>query len=183
METLEKTKMKQARTGWYLRYLPFIAKPMHMQVEWLGVECQKNKLAKDELSPYVRLLFDLETDEERGSLNGMLGELEQEVIYKILDAADIYTVARVIDLIPELNGRFTELILLKEMPPYEQKPQKIMDEVFYAINQCADGLLAEVATALIQEERVPQGFKRNYKRFRAILEDEEFIRTHWPSAK
>jgi len=182
-QTPVKPKTTQAKSSWYLRYLPFIAKPLDMQVEWLRGECKKNKLAKDELLPYVRLLFSLDSEGERARLKQMLAELDSDVVHRMLDAADIYSVARVIDLIPELNDRLTEVILLKEMPQYEQKPQKIMDEVFYAINQCAGGVLEKVATTLIEEGRVSKGFKRNYKRFMAILEDEEFIRNHWPSVK
>lgn len=183
MQDLVKIKANPVTTGWYLRYLPFVAKPLYMQVEWLSAECKKNKLAKDELRPYVRLLFSVDSGEGLAVLQKLIARLDGDVIHKIVDAADIYTVARVIDLIPELNDSLTELILLKEMPPYEQKPQKIMDEVFYAINNCAGGLLAEVVASLVKEGRVSPGFKRNYKRFRAILADEEFIRTHWPSAK
>jgi hypothetical protein len=44
MQTPLETKNKQTYSGWYLRYLPFIAKPQHMQVEWLSTECIKNNV-------------------------------------------------------------------------------------------------------------------------------------------
>ncbi len=183
MQDLVRIKAKPVATGWYLRYLPFVARPMHLQVEWLRAECKKNKLAKDELRPYVRLLFSVDSDDDQAVLKKLIAQLDGDVIYNIVDAADIYTVARVIDLIPELNDGLAEVILLKEMPPYEQKPQKIMDEVFYAINNRAGGLLAKVVASLTEEGRASPGVKKNYKRFKAILADEEFIRSHWPSAK
>lgn len=174
---------KKNKTQWYSRYLPFIAQPQHLQVEWLAAECKKQKLTSEELLPYVRLLFTTDSDGERRRLKVLLSQLGHDVIYALIDAADIYIVARIIDLIPELTPLLTELVLLKEMPPYEQKPQKIMDEIFYSINLCDGDLLERVATQLMAEEKAPEGFRANYGRFRAILADEEFIRTHWPSAK
>jgi hypothetical protein len=183
MQTSVKTEAGKYKNKWYLRYLPFIAKPQYMQVEWLAAECKKNILSKDELLPYVRLLFSLDSEEERVTLQYCLARLDEDVIYSILDAADLYIIAQVIELIPEMNSLLTEVVLLKEMPPYERKPQKIMDEVFYSINQRAGGLLDEVACRLIKEGRAPKGFQANYARFKEILADEEFIRTQWPSAK
>ena len=183
MQISVKNEVKKYKTQWYLRYLPFIARPQYMQVEWLVAECKKKKLSNEELMPYVRLLFSLDSEDERLTLKENIAHLDEGVIYQILDAVDIYTTARVIELIPELNRRLTEVVLLKEMPPYEQKPQKIMDDVFYSINQRAGGVLDEVATLLIKEGREPLGFQANYMRFKEILADEEFIRTQWPSAK
>ena len=183
MLTSVKTEAGKYKNQWYLRYLPFIAKPQYLQVEWLTAECKKNILSKDELLPYVRLLFDLESEKERIALKGSLAELDEDVIYTILDVADLYIIAKVIELIPEMNRLLTEVVLLKEMPPYEQKPQKIMDQVFYSINQRAGGLLDDVAVLLLKEGRAPSGFRGNYARFKEILADEEFIRIQWPSVK
>ena len=183
MQTSTVSETKKDKTGWLLRYLPFIAKPQYLQVEWLVAECKKSTLSKEELLPYVRLLFDLDSHEKRRTLKEHLENVELEIISCILDAADVYIIAQVVTLLPELNHHLTEVVLLKEMPPYEQKPQKIRDEIFYAINHCASGLLDEVAQMLVQEKRASQGFEENYIRFKAILADEEFIRKQWPSAK
>lgn len=183
MQTSTVTEVKKHKTGWFLRYLPFIARPQHLQIEWLVSECKKSTLSNEELLPYVRLLFDLESSDEKRSLKENLKGLDCNIICRILGAADVYIVAKVVTLIPELNHRLAEVVLVKEMPPYEQKPQKIMDDVFYAINHCASGLLEDVATLLVREKRAPKGFKENYARFKAILADEEFIRKQWPSAK
>ncbi len=180
---LAKIEGKKNKGQWYLRYLPFIAKSQYMQVQWLAAECKKNKLANDELLPYVRLLFSLDNDDERLSLKENIATLSENVVSKILDVADIYIISEVVDLIPELNRCLTEVVLLKTMPTYEQKPQQIMDNVFYSINQRDGNVLDEIASLLMREERAPAGFQVNYERFKAILEDEKFIRTQWPSAK
>lgn len=178
-----KSNEKKDKNQWYLRYLPFIAKPQHMQVQWLVAECKKGKLSSEELLPYVRLLFVIDDEDEQRSLKEKIAHVDAAIIYKILDAADMYTVPRVIELIPELNIRFVEVVLSKVMPPYEQKPQKIIDKVFYAINNRASGLLEDVANTLIESGKETKGFRKNYGRFKAILDDEAFIRTQYPSAK
>lgn len=174
---------KKDKNQWYLRYLPFIAKPQHMQVQWLVAECKKNKLSREELLPYVRLLFVTDGEDGQRALKEKIAHVDAASLYKILDAADIYIVPKVIELIPEIDSRLVEIVLLKEMPPYEQKPQKIIDMVFYAVNERNSELLEDVANNLIMSGKEPKGFKANYDRFKAILEDEAFIRTQYPSAK
>lgn len=177
-----KKKERQGRR-WYQNYLPFIARSPEMQVEWLVAECQKKNLAQEELTPYVRLLFSEENVSSEEELREILAGLSSEMEEEFLRVADIYDVPRIIRIIPELNETLVEIALTKELPSYEMKPQQVMDKVLNAINDRAQSLLPKVATLIIANGAAPRHFAENYERFRAILEDKEFIRSQWPTAK
>lgn len=176
-------KKEQGGRRWYQKYLPFIARSPEMQVEWLVAECRRKKLAQDELTPYVRLLFSEENVANEEDLRGILAGLSPEILEEFLQVADIYDVPRIIILIPELNERLVEIALVKEVPPYETKSQKVMDRVLNAINDRSERLLPTVAAMIMGNGSAPSHFAENYERFLAILEDKEFIRSQWANAK
>ncbi|MBU0680257.1 MAG: hypothetical protein KKD73_02435 [Proteobacteria bacterium] len=177
-----KTK-EMSRRRWYQNYLPFIARSPEMQVEWLVTECRRRNLSHGELTPYVRLLFSEENVENEEELRVVLAGLDPEMQEEFLQVADIYDVPRIIRLIAELNENLVVLALTKKMPPYEMKPQKVMDRILNAINDRSESLLRRVATMIIDNGAAPNHFSENYERFRAILADKEFIRSQWPNTK
>lgn len=179
----EPPKKENRKRRWYQNYLPFIARSPEMQVEWLVAECGRNNLAREELTPYIRLLLSEENVASEDELRGIFVKLSPEIQEEFLRVADIYDVARIVRLIPELNALLVEIALTKELPPYETKIQKVMDGVLNAINDRAGSLLETVAGEIIGNGSAPKHFAENYERFRAILEDKEFIRTQWPNAK
>ncbi len=168
---------------WYQNYLPFIARSPEMQVEWLVAECRRRNLAQEELTPYVRLLFSEENVDNEDELRLILAGLAQEMQEEFVQIADIYDVPRVVRLMPALNEKMVEIALKKELPPYETKPQKVMDKVLNTINDRAGEILAKVASVIMENGAAPKHFAENYERFRAILADKEFIRSQWPNAK
>ena len=182
-KTDEQRENGQRPRRWYQKYLPFIARTPEMQVEWLITECQRGKLTREDLMPYVRLLFCEENMDNQEELQALLAGLTPEMCEQLLRIADIYDVPKVVKLLPELNVTLVEIALSKELPPYETKPQQVMDKVLYAINDRSEELLLGVAGRLLESGDAPDHFRENYGRFRAILEDEEFIRTLWPQAQ
>ncbi len=177
-----KNKDKSGRR-WYQNYLPFIARSPEMQVEWLVAQCLRKNLTQEELTPYARLLFSEDNVASEEELRAILADLSPAMQEEFLRIADIYDVPRIVRLIPNLNATLVEIALTKELPPYETKPQKVMDKVLNAINDRAQSLLPAVADLIIGNGSAPNHFAENYERFRAILADKEFIRSQWPNAK
>ncbi len=182
-QSCESKKKERRGRRWYQNYLPFIARSPEIQVEWLVAECRRKNLAQEELTPYVRLLFSEENVAHEEDLRDILADLASEMQEDFLRVADIYDVPRIIRLIPALNGTLVELALGKELPPYETKPQQVMDRVLNAINDRSESLLSTVAVKIMENGAAPKHFAENYERFRAILEDKEFIRSQWSTAK
>ena len=155
--------MKEERRGrrWYQNYLPFIARSPEMQVEWLVAECRRQNLVKEEMTPYVRLLFSEENAANEEELRTILAGLLPEVLEEFLNVADIYDVPRIIRIIPLLNETLVEIALTKDLPPYETKPQKIMDRVLNAINNRSRPLLKDVAARIMANGAAPKHFSEN----------------------
>lgn len=179
----EPKKKEKIQRRWYQNYLPFIARRPELQVEWLVEECRRKKLTREELTPYVRLLFSEENVESDEELRQILAGLAPAMQAEFMEIADIYDVPRIIRLIPELNAPVAAIALTKTLPPYETKPQKVMDRVLNAMNDRSPALLQEVAATIMANGEAPRHFGENYERFRAILADKEFIRSQWPNTK
>lgn len=182
-QSCEPQKKEKRQRRWYQKYLPFIARSPEMQVEWIVEECRRNKLTREELTPYIRLLFSEENVANEEELLGLLTGISSEMQEDFLRVADVYDVPRIIRFIPELNEVLVEIALCKDLPSYETKPQKVMDRVLNAINDRSENLLALVADMIMENRSAPSHFAENYERFRAILEDKEFIRSQWSNAK
>jgi hypothetical protein len=179
----ELKQKEKVRRRWYQNYLPFIARSPELQVEWLVDECRRKKLTREELTPYVRLLFSEENVENEDELRQVLAGLAPTIQEEFMAIADIYDVPRIIRLMPELDATVAAIALTKALPPYETKPQKVMDRVLNAMNDRSPALLQEVAATIMANGAAPRHFGENYDRFRAILADKEFIRSQWPNTK
>lgn len=179
METTSKKKNRK----WYERYLPFVARSVEGQVEWLVSVLKKDVLNLEEITPYVKLLLSEENSDEQGFLVSQIGKLSDNIVCQLLNAADIYDTPKLFKLIPHPDTHHAEIALGKDVPPYEKKPLMVLDKVFYAINDADENLLEKVAKKMIEEGNVPKNFQKNYERFRGILKDQEFLLSLYPNAK
>ena len=168
---------------WYERYLPFVARSIEGQVEWLITVLNKGVLSLEEVTPYINLLLAENSTEEEKILSQMLGELPNDVLNKLLYSADIYDTPKLLNLIPQLNERHAEIALRKEVPPYEKKPLMVLDKVYYAVANYSEEMLDVVAEKIIVEGKGPKNFEENYERFLGILDDEEFLLSLYPYAR
>ncbi|MDH3394401.1 MAG: hypothetical protein OEL66_10365, partial [Desulfobulbaceae bacterium] len=111
---------------WYEKYLPFVAKGRRMQVEWLAGVIRKGAFHLDEVTPYVRLLLAEEEVDDSEKLVTLLKDLEEKVICRMVEAADIYDVAKLLRLVPEPTVEQALFALSKEPPPYEKNPEEVL---------------------------------------------------------
>jgi hypothetical protein len=169
--------------NWLERCLPFVSKSPEMKIRWLTGVFRKGILSQEEITPYIRLLMEEKSGEEHEQLKKAFRELDGEMQYRFLEAADIYDTPKLFALCPNQTLRHAEIALLKKVPPYEKKTQLILDKVFYAISDHSRELLEQAAELLIKEGKASANFKENYARFQEILEDEEFLLSLYPNAR
>lgn len=176
--------MKTTKNNWFDRYLPFVSKSPQMKIKWLKGVFKKGVLSLEEITPYIRLLV---TDDNSGEENELLAELfkelEPEMQYRFLEAADIYDTPKLFRFFPSPTTRHAKIALMKKVPPYEKKIQLIRDNVFYAVSDYSKDLLAETAKLMVEEGKASQRFLENYERFKEILGDEEFLLSLYPKAR
>jgi len=169
--------------SWLERCLPFVSKSPEMKIRWLTRVFRKGILSQEEITPYIRLLLAEKSGEEQEELRKTFWELDVEMQYRFLAAADIYDTPKLFALCPNPTLRHAEIALLKKVPPYEKKTQFILDKVFYAVSGHSRELLEQAAALLIKEGKASANFKENYARFQEILEDEEFLLSLYPNAR
>ncbi|MCB2181860.1 MAG: hypothetical protein KQH63_07535 [Desulfobulbaceae bacterium] len=176
-----RTKNKNKKK-WFDRYLPFVSKSPEMKIKWLEKTFRKGALSLEEVTPYIRLLLSENSYEENERLVEIFADLNKELQYNLLEAADIYDTPKLLRLCPSPDRRHAEIALMKEVPNYEKKKQLILDKVFYAINDFSKELLENSVLKLQEEQKVSRAFMDNYKRFQEILGDEEFLLEMYPKA-
>ncbi len=167
---------------WYEKYLPFVAQSQRMQVEWLVGTIRKGTLHLDEITPYVRLLLAEEQGEEGETLVDFLKNLDGEVLCRMVQAADIYDVAKLMRLVPSPTVEQAVVALGKEPPPYEKNPEMILDKVFQAIHDRSETLFEKAALELKKRDDAPAHFEDAYERFEEILADERILSAMYPKA-
>jgi hypothetical protein len=175
--------IKINKNNWLERYLPFVSKGPEMKIRWLVRVFRKGILSQEEITPYIRLLLAEKCGEENEQLKKAFGELNVEMQYRFLEAADVYDTPTLFRLCPEPTPRHAEIALLKMAPPYEKKTQLILDKIFYAISDHSRDLLEQTAKLLIREGKASASFAENYARFQEILDDEEFLLSLYPNAR
>ena len=169
--------------NWLERCLPFVSKSPEMKIRWLIGVFRKGVLSLEEITPYIRLLLAEKSGEEQGELGQAFRQLDEEMQYRFLEAADIYDTPKLFALCPNPTLKHAEIALLKQVPPYEKKTQFILDKIFYAISDYSRELLEQAADMVIREGRVSANFQENYARFQEILQDEEFLLSLYPNAR
>ncbi|MDH3393437.1 MAG: hypothetical protein OEL66_05480 [Desulfobulbaceae bacterium] len=177
------TERMAEKRKWYEKYLPFVAQSRRMQVEWLVGVIRKNVLHLEEVTPYIRLLLAEEEVDESESLVALLKDLDEDVICRMVMAADIYDVARLMRLAPAPTVEQAVAALVKEPPPYEKKPELVLDKIFQAIHDRSESLFEEAASELRKRDDAPPHFESAYGRFQEILADERILSAMYPKAR
>jgi len=170
--------------------LPFVARSLDLQVDWLVGEFRKGVLSDQEVAPYIHLLVSgYEACKERGEgdsvqmLRDVFADLDRDVIVGMIRCAEIYDVPELLDLVRELTVDEAVLVLKKVPPPYEKRSLLLLDRVFQAINACGDHLLERAGEKMAMTGDVPAHFASAYERFREILIDEKILISLYPQAK
>ena len=176
------TERGEVNRKWYEKYLPFVAQSRHMQVEWLVGVIRKDVLQLEDITPYVRLLLADVVGEDDEPLVMFLKDIDGEVLCRMVQAADIYDVAKLMRLVPEPTVEQAVVALGKEPPPYEKKPELVLDKVFQAIHDRSESLFEEAAVELRKRTDAPAHFDAAYERFQEILADERILSVMYPKA-
>ena len=176
---------------WYERYLPFVARGLEKQVEWLAGTLRKTlvspegggTLSLDEIQPYVRLLLEDEGEERRRQLTGLLVGLDEEIVVQMLRAADIDDVTSLFGLLGRPTAGQAMVALSKPPPPYDKSPQLLTDRLFLAVHHKAPALMEEAVRLMRERGATPAHFEPAYGRFREMLMDQEILSSLFPKAK
>jgi hypothetical protein len=178
-------------TQWYERYLPFVARSLEKQVEWLESTLRVTldspegvkTLSWDEIQPYVRLLLEDEGGERRQQLAGKLAALDEEVISQMLRAASIYDVISLFGLLGRPTVEQAKVALGKSAPPYDKSAQVVTDRLFLAVHHKAPSLMEDAVRLMRASGAQPTHFESAYRRFKEMLMDEEILSALFPKAK
>lgn len=183
MTFFQGTDMDRHKRRWYQKYLPFVARSPEMQIEWLVDAFNKKKLTRKELAPYLHLLLEDDHNSDFDHLKTLFQDLDKQFLDDLLVTVDIYDTPKMFRLLPEPALQQAVIALKKHLPPYEKKPQKVMDEVFFAVNERAGKLLQWAAGSLLAKGEVASHFQKNYERFLELLHDENFLISIYPNTK
>jgi len=167
---------------WYEKYLPFVSKGQRMQVEWLAGTIRKGTFHVEEVTPYVRLLLAEVDIQGTDKLVVLLKDLEDKVLCGMVEAADIYDVAKLLRLTPVPTVEQAVVALSKKPPPYDKNPKEVLDKVFQAIHDRSESLFEEAAAKLLNSKDAPDHFSAAYERFEEILADERILSEMYPKA-
>ena len=176
---------------WYEKYLPFVAKSMEMQVSWLDGALRKSldkpdsghTFSLDEITPYVRLLLEVDEDERSQNLPLFLAGLDERIIGQMLRVADIYDTIILFELLPQPTEEYAVIALSKEPPPFEKKPYLITDKLFLALHRKAPAIMEAAVEVLQGRNMSPPHFDQAHARFKDMLMDEELLSSLFPKAK
>ena len=183
MNFMQGKDKERRKRNWYQKYLPFVARSPEMQTEWLVAAFKKKKLSREELAPYIQLLLEDDLNSDFVRLKTLFQGLDKQVLDDLLVTVDIYDTPKLFRLLPEPTLQQAVIALKKHLPPYEKKPQKVMDEVFFAVNERAGDLLQWAAGSLLAQGEVDSHFQKNYERFLELLHDEKFLISIYPNTK
>ncbi|MFZ5774822.1 MAG: hypothetical protein ACOY3Z_05000 [Thermodesulfobacteriota bacterium] len=168
---------------WYEKYLPFVARSPEMQVRWIEAALRKGTLSPQEITPYIRLLLGPDGGEDRTAiLRGLLGELDEAVVERLLAATEIYDVPNLFRLLPAPTLEQIVIAVTRQPPPYEEAPELIIDKVFQAVFDFSETLLEEAARRVMAADGCPAHFPTAYERFKEIKADEKLLSALYPKA-
>lgn len=180
---MDTEKMRRRRKPrWFEKYLPFIARSPEKRLEWLRSVFRRKVLSREEITPYIRLLLDVE-EEDLEHLRDLFLPLDKEVVDVMLHAADIDDLPKLLGLIPHPSVKQAVIALAKAPPSYEEAPNLLLDRVFKAVHDRSEGLLEEAAASLLRSGEVPPHFPAAYERFQEILADQRILTSLYPKAR
>lgn len=174
---------KSLQRKWYDKYLPFVARSPQVQLEWLVTVFRKKSLSFQEITPYIKIFLTDEDDAKRDILTSLLSKLEEQHVDKLVTAADIYDTPKVISLISQPTILQAVIALRKVPPPYEKKPQAVLDKLYRALHNHSEVFLIGASEELLASGDVPEHFERQFKRFQEIVEDEKVLSALYPKAR
>ncbi len=180
---MTKPAKKNEKRKWVEKLLPFVSKSPKMKLKWLEGAFKKKVLTLDEITPYVRLLLSGNSVEEKQQLEEFFQDLDLEMQYSLIEAADIYDTPEIFRLLDHPTVGHARIALIKNVPLYEKKTQMILDKVFYAISNFSKDLLAKTIELLEKEGKASAMLLENYERFKEILNDEEFLLSLYSKAR
>lgn len=183
MNFMQGKDKERRKRSWYQKYLPFVARSPEMQIEWLVAALKKKRLTREELAPYIHLFLEDDQNSDFDRLKTLFQGLDKQVLDDLLVTVDIYDTPKLFRLLPEPTLPQALIALNKHLPVYEKKPKKVIDEVFFAVNECSGELLQWAAGLLLAKGEVASHFQKNYERFLELLYDENFLISIYPNTK
>lgn len=178
----ERGEVAVEKRKWYEKYLPFVARSPEMQLRWLEAAFRKGTLAPHEITPYIKLFMTPDGDEDSTRVRGLLHLLSEEVIEKMLAAADIYDVPDLFRGISQPSVKQAVIAISKTPPPYEKNQQLVIDKVFQAVYDFSEELLAQAGAMVTESTERPAHFLEAYERFKEVKEDEKLLSALYPKA-
>ena len=168
---------------WYEKYLPFVARSVEKQVEWLVSAFNKGNLTNEEIAPYISLILAEDNDAQLEQLISLFNELDSTIQEKLFLCADVYDVPKLFQVLKQPTVDHALIALRKLPPPYEKSPQVVFHRVFQAIHDNSADLLEEAAKSIGESNDIPEHFEEAYERFQEIIEDEKLLSSLYPKAK
>ena len=172
--------------------IPFVAKSPEMKLDWLVGAIKKNVLTCFEISPYVSLLlseyqevllYSIEEAEGTKNFSSLFDTIERHVLKKMIECTDLYDIPVLLELVSDLDAEDVGIILKKVPPPYEKKPQVVLDKLFQVVyDKTSEKLLEKAAESIMKSGDVPLHFVESYQRFKEIREDEKVLSSLFPQA-
>ncbi len=172
--------------------IPFVAKSPEMKLDWLTGVIKKKSLTCPEITPYLSLLlseyqelshYSVEEVEGFENFSSLFDSIERQILRKMIECTDLYDVPVLLELIPDLDVEDAVVVLKKIPPPYETKPQVIIDRLFQVVYEKTSGkLLEKAAEYIMKSENVPLHFVDSYQRFKEMREDEQVLSYLFPQA-
>jgi hypothetical protein len=129
------------------------------------------------------LQYSLEEIDGAQSFAGLFENIARPILRKMIMCTDVYDIPVLLELLPELDVEDAVVILRKKPPPYEKKPQIIVDKLFQAVfDKTSEKLLENAAQDIMTSEDIPLHFVDSYKRFKEMREDEQVLSSLFPQA-
>ena len=153
-----------------------------MQLRWLESAFRKEVLSPQEIRPYIKLFMAPDGEGNPARVRRLLHLMSDDLIEKMLAAADIYDVSDLFRCVAEPAVSQAVIAIAKIPPPYEKNPQLVVDKVFQAVYDRSEELLAQAAVRVIGNMQTPAHFLEAYERFKEVKEDEKLLSALYPKA-
>ncbi len=176
-------RRRERRGRWWEKYLPFVARSLDKQVEWLLAAFRNQTLTDEELRPYVALLLEDDHPETREQLRELLAGIGPVMWCRLLAAASIEDLPVLIGLMPRLGEQEAAVALGSAPPPYATDPASLLDAVHEALHD-KDAAVYDIAVQrLLGSDEVPPHLPGAHARFVEILRDRELLSSLFPRAR
>ncbi len=176
-------RRREKRGRWWEKYLPFVARGLEKQVEWLLAAFRRQTLTDEELRPYVALLLEDDHPESREELRGLLAGIGGAMWCRLLAASSVEDLPTLIGLMPRLGVEEAIVALRASPPPYVAAPALLLDAVHEALHYKDAGVYEEAVRRLLASEAPPAHLPEAHARFAELLRDRELLSSLFPRAR